>query len=248
MVPMAILTTIFYQRRIDDFEREPQSNLDNLEYPSDPISTSRRRYGIAYNPQQTELDPINREQILERLSCELEVLNQKKKTKAQCKVMLHRSMGRNVKELNSGKLKIDKAKVAQDEKLDGKYLLSTSDQHLSAEDIALGYKQLLEVERAFRTLKSTLCLRPVYHSKDDRIRSHALLCWLALLIVRIAEVETGLSWPMIRRQMQQLNLIQFFDKNGRILQHTELTADQRKILNKLKIKPPKRILKVDLAA
>jgi transposase len=151
----------------------------------------RRRYVIAYNPQQAELDRINREQILERLSCELEVLNQKKKTKAQCKVMLHRSMGRYVKELKSGKLKINKAKVAQDEKLDGKYLLSTSDQHLSAEDIALGYKQLLEVERAFRTLKSTLCLRPVYHSKDDRIRSHVLLCWLALLLVRIAEVETG---------------------------------------------------------
>jgi hypothetical protein len=47
-----------------------------------------------------------------------------------------------VKELKSGKLKIDKAKVKQDEKLDGKYLLSTSDQHLSSEDIALGYKQL----------------------------------------------------------------------------------------------------------
>jgi transposase len=112
---------------------------------------------------------------IERLSCELEVLIRKNKTKAQCKLILHRSMGRYVKELKSGKLKIDNAKVAQDEKLDGKYLLSTSDQHLSAEDIALGYKQLLEVERAFRTLKSTLCLRPVYHSKDDRIRSHVLL-------------------------------------------------------------------------
>ena len=106
----------------------------------------------------------------------------------------------------------------------------------------------MEVKRAFRTFKSTLCLRPVYHSKDDRIRSHVLLCWLALLLVRIAEVETGLSWPKIRRQMQQLNLIQFFDKNGRILQHTELTVDQRNILNKLNIQPPKRVLKVDLAA
>jgi hypothetical protein len=77
--------------------------------------TGRRRYVIAYNPQQAELDRINREQILERLSCELQVLNQKKKTKAQCKVMLHRSMGRYVKELKSGKLKINKAKVAQDE-------------------------------------------------------------------------------------------------------------------------------------
>ena len=61
-------------------------------------------------------------------------------------------------------------------------------------------------------------------------------------------VETGISWPKIRRQMQQLNLIEFLDKNGRVLQHTELTPDQRNILNKLKIKPPRRVLKVDLAA
>ncbi len=210
--------------------------------------TGRRRYVIAYNPQQAESDRINREQILERLACELQVLNQKRKTKAQCKLMLHRSMGRYVKELKSGKLKIDQAKVKQDEKLDGKYLLSTSDQHLSAEDIALGYKQLLKVERAFRTLKSTLCLRPVYHTKDDRIRSHVLLCWLALLLIRIAEVETEQSWPKIRAQMQQLNLIDFLDKKGRILQHTELTPNQRNILKKLKIKPPKRILKVETTA
>jgi hypothetical protein len=71
-----------------------------------------------------------------------------------------------------------------------------------------------------------------------------LLCWLALLFIRIAEVETELSLPRIRRQMQQLNLIDFFGKNGRILQHTELTADQRNILKKLKINPSLRVLKV----
>lgn len=210
--------------------------------------TAKRRYVIAYNPQQAELDRINREQILERLDCELQVLNRKNKTRAQCKLVLHRSMGRYVKELKSGKLKIDKAKVKQDEKLDGKYLLSTSDQHLSAEDIALGYKQLLEVERAFRTLKSTLCLRPVYHSKDDRIRSHVLICWLALLLVRIAEVETGITWPKIRREMQRLHLGEFLSKKTRILQHTELTQNQQNILKPLKIKPPKRILNIDFKA
>ena len=46
--------------------------------------------------------------------------------------------------------------------------------------------------------------------------------------------------------MQQLNLIEFFENNGRILQHTDLNANQRNMLNKLKIKPPKRILKLDL--
>ena len=213
--------------------------------------TGRRRYVIAYNPEQAKLDQINREKTLGRLRCELETLNdpkRNKRAKAQCNVLLHQSMGRYVKELKSGKLKIDKAKVKQEQKLDGKYLLSTSDQHLSAEDIALGYKQLMEVERAFRTLKGSLSLRPIYHSKDDRIRSHVLLCWLALLLVRIAEVETEHSWASIRRDMQRLNLVEFLTKDGRILQHTELTHDQRNLLNKLKFKPPKSVLKVHLAA
>jgi transposase len=222
---------------------------DNLQIKEVHVGegTARQRFVIAYNPKQAELDRISREKILDRLSCELEALNKSTRTKAQCNLLLHRSMGRYVKELKSGKLRIDRDKVKQDEKLDGKYLLSTSDLHLSAEDIALGYKQLLEVENAFRTLKSTLCLRPVYHSKDDRIRSHVLLCWLALLLVRIAEVETGQTWPTIRRQMQQQNLVDLFGKNGRILQHTELTSNQRNILNKLKIPPAKRILKVETA-
>lgn len=213
--------------------------------------TGRRRYVIVYNPEQAEVDRINREKILDRLRCELDILNnpkRRKSSKAQCHVLLNKSMGRYVKELKSGKLKIDNAKINQEKKLDGKYLLSTSDQHLSPEDIALGYKQLMEVERAFRTLKGSLSLRPIYHSKDDRIRSHVLLCWLALLLVRIAETETDLSWINIRRSMQRLNLVEFLTKDGRILQHTELTADQRNILNKLKIKPPKSVFKVDLAA
>jgi transposase len=119
---------------------------------------------------------------LERLRCALEALNGKKRKKPECRLLLHPSRGRYVKELKSGKFKIDLAKVKQEEALDGKYLLSTSDESLSVEDVALGYKQLLEVERAFRTLKSSLSLRPIYHSKDDRIRSHVLICWLALLL------------------------------------------------------------------
>ena len=118
-------------------------------------------------------------------------------------------MGRYVKELKSGKLRINKAKIAEEEKLDGKYLLSTSDDSLTAEEVALGYKQLLEVERAFRTLKTTLELRPVYHRKEERIRSHVTLCWLALLLVRIAEKETGMSWERIRKVMDRLHMGNF---------------------------------------
>jgi len=206
---------------------------------------SQKRYVVVHNPKQEELDRATRERLLERLSAELDTLNARGTCKQRCRIKLHPSMGRYVKELKSGQMRINMAKVRQDEKLDGKYLLSTSDRHLSAEDIALGYKQLLEVEQAFRTLKTTLELRPVYHSRDDRIRSHILLCWLALLLVRVAEVETGRTWRHIRRHMQQQNLVDLFGANGRILQHTEPTPEQRNILKKLNIKAPGRIVKIE---
>ncbi len=206
--------------------------------------SGRRRFVIAYNPEQAEHDRHIRENNLKRLQKELDTLEKqtgKTKLKHKYALLAHRSLGRYVKELKSGRLKIDKAKVKQAEKLDGKYLLSTSDNSLSAADIALGYKQLMEVERAFRTLKSTLSLRPVYHTKSDRIRSHVMLCWLALLLVRVAEFETGQPWPKVRAEMERLHLGNFSHKDGRILQYTEPTQAQRNILKKLKISFPKRV-------
>jgi transposase len=73
--------------------------------------------------------------------------------------------------------------------------LRTSDPHLPTEDIALGYKQLLEVERGWRDMKQVLDLRPVYHRLEDRIPAHVLLCWLALLLARVVETRTNTTWP-----------------------------------------------------
>ena len=165
--------------------------------------------------------------------------------KAKYALLAHKSMGRYLKELKSGKLKVDKAKIKQYQKLDGKYLLSTNDKSLSAEDVALGYKQLMEIERAFRTLKSTLSLRPVYHTKDDRIRSHVLLCWFALLLVRITELETGVTWHRVRAELERLHLGEFLNKDGRILQYTELTKTRVTYL-KNKITPLKKIKSIQV--
>lgn len=99
-----------------------------------------------------------------------------------------------------------------------------------------------------KDIRTTLRLLPVYHSKDERVRSHVLLCWFSLLLIRIVVVETGQSWPEIRRVMQQQNLVDLCGINGRVLQHTEPTSQQRNILNKLNMKPTKRILKAEMAA
>ncbi|MFB6367908.1 transposase, partial [Paenibacillus elgii] len=93
-----------------------------------------------------------------------------------------------------GNLRIDLAAVKNREHLEGKYVFQISDDTLSAEDVALGYKQLLKVEAAFRTLKPSLELRPVYHHKEERIRAHVMLYWLALMLIRVVEHQTGSTW------------------------------------------------------
>jgi transposase len=112
--------------------------------------------------------------------------------------------------------------------------------------VALGYKQLMEVERAFRTLKTTLDLRPVYHRKDERIQAHVFLCFLALLLVRIAERKTNMTWDRIKAQMERLHLGEFFSKDERVFQTTELTPEQLNILKLLKIHPPQRIRNIKM--
>jgi hypothetical protein len=136
---------------------------------------------------------------------------------------------------------LDRAKIANEAKLDGKYLLSTSDPDLSAEDVALGYKNLLEAERGFRDLKSTIELRPVFHRLEPRIRAHVLLCWLALLLIRVAERRTGQTWRTIARELGRLHAITLAGPAGTVVQTTEPTTAQSSILRACGLTPPPRI-------
>jgi hypothetical protein len=78
---------------------------------------------------------------------------------------------------------------------------------LSAADVALGDKDLLEAERAFRDLKTTLELRPIHHRLEHRIRAHVLLCWLALLLVRVTERQSAQTWRRINTELGRLHLV-----------------------------------------
>ncbi len=63
-----------------------------------------------------------------------------------------------------------------------------------------------------------------YHTKDDPIRSHVMICWLALLLVRVAELEPGLTWSKIRADLERFHLEKYSHKDGHILQYTEVTC------------------------
>jgi len=166
---------------------------------------------------------------------------EKAHVKAECALRDHLSLGRYVRLTPTGRLRIDRAKVAAEERLDGKFLLSTSDPDITAKDVALGYKNLLEAERSFRDLKGILALRPVFHRLEDRIRAHILICWLALLLVRLAERQTDQTWRNLRRELERLHLVTLAGAAGQVQQTTRLTDPQRDILARLQIEPPPRL-------
>ena len=224
---------------------------ENLEIKEVVIGNGerRRRFILVHNPEEAKKDRATRERILKKIDKYLAELGDqtgKAHKKSVCALLAHRTMGRFLRQLKSGAIKIDKGKIREEEHLDGKYILSTSDDTLTPEDVASGYKQLLEVERAFRTLKTTLDLRPVYHRKDERIQAHVFLCFLALLLVRVAERKTNMTWDRIKAQMERLHLIDFFSKDGHVLQTTEPTPEQVNILKMLKIQSPKRIQDIQM--
>ncbi len=235
------------------FQGRYQKVRENLEVKEIVVGEGerRRRFVLVFNTEQAKKDKAMRDKTLRRIEETILALGDPggpSHKKAVCALLSHRTMGRFIRQTKTGKLRINQAKVQEEEALDGKYLLSTSDDTLSTEDVALGYKQLAEVERAFRTLKTTLDLRPLYHRKEERIRAHVLLCYLALLLVRIAEREMGETWDQIRSVMERCHLGEFSSKDGRVFQRTELTLEQVNVLKSLKITVPPEVLDVQLSA
>jgi transposase len=238
---------------------------DNLRVKEVDLGIEGKRFVVCHNPYEADRDRQEREDQLARIETELariEALREsdrrkrnKRRTtgtrgkalarnqerahvKAECALRDHPTLGRYVRLTPTGRLRIDRQKVAAEERLDGKFLLSTSDPDISAEDVALGYKNLLEAERSFRDLKGILRLRPIYHRLEERIRAHILICWLALLLVRLAERQAGDTWRNLRRELERLHLVTLAGVAGRVQQTTRLTPEQRDILDRLQIDPP----------
>jgi len=221
-----------------------QQITGNLQVKEVRISDATDRFVICHNPDAAIRDAAIRDQLvakLEELIAGTDVLSATKRAELRGKISMMPGLHRFLRVTPGGLLRTDKAKIKAEANLDGKYLLRCADPQLSAEDIARGYKQLLEVERGWRDMKQVLDLRPVYHRLEERIRAHVLLCWLALLLIRIAENATGQTWPVMRRELDRIHLGTFTGPAGTFRQRTELSRPARDLLAKLGIGPPPKI-------
>ena len=139
---------------------------------------------------------------------------------------------------------IDEAALRLAELMDGKLLVVTNVQDMTADKVIERYKSLADIERGFKVLKSELEIGPVYHRLPERIRAHASICFMALILhrvmrMRLRAANTGVTpeWAL-----QSLKRIQHHrvSINGvpPLAGVSSMTAEHNEVLNALKIKIP----------
>jgi hypothetical protein len=206
---------------------------------------ARDRVVICHNPDVAARDAATRQQIVARLEERIagsDELAPDERAELAGASRAKPAYNRLLRTTPSGKLRIDRTAVRREAHFDGTYLLPTSDHSLTAVGIAEAYKALFEAERGWRDLETGIALRPVFHYKKPRIQAHVQLCWLALLLMRTAELATGDTWRNLRGELDRLHLVTMATADGHIAQRGQLTTGQHHILTALELPTPPRIL------
>ena len=202
-----------------------------------------QRFVICHNPEQADRDQQVRTNLvthLQQLIDGSDSWTTRRRDELVGSLKAKPGLRRYLRRTQTGLLRIDHAAIRRETHLDGKWL-RTSDLTLTPDDLAAAYKQLLAVERGWRDFKGALGLRPVFHHREDRIRAHIQLCWLALLLLRVIEIATGDTWRNVRRELDRMHLVTLVTNAGQIAQRTTSTAGQQTLLRALDLPEPPRI-------
>ena len=201
------------------------------------------RFVVCHNPEAADRDATVRERLLAHLG-ELidgsDTWTARRRDELVGTLKAKPGLRRYLRRTPSGLLRIDRGAATREAHLDGKWLLRTSDETLTGDDIADAYKQLVHIERGWRDLKGALELRPVFHHREDRIRAHIQLCWLALLLIRVIENTAADTWRNIRHELDRMALVTLATDDGQVAQRSITTTGQRAILTALELPEPPR--------
>jgi hypothetical protein len=203
----------------------------------------RRRYVVCHNPDEATRQQAHRGKLVAQLEAEIAAMKADtgKHSKRICALLTSSRYGRYLRETSGGKLCIDRAAVAEAARYDGKWVITSNDDTLTVEDLALGYKQLLRVEQCWHQLKSGLRMRPVFHYRPWRIQAHVTISVLALLLERVAEIRTGETWRNLVAQLDTIKVVEYDRGETRVQQTSELRDDVAALFVKLGVPLPPRL-------
>ncbi len=211
--------------------REVKDNLKVKE-----VNIEGRRYIVCLNPEEAGRDRAEREAIIESL---------RKKLKEGAKALIGNRGYRRYLKIEKTSIEIDEKKIKSEERFDGKYVLRTNTP-LSAEEVALRYKELWQVERVFREVKSVLETRPIYHKYDSTIKGHVFCSFLALVVMKelIRRVDFKAEWDEIRQDLDSLYETEIRLDSKRYLVRSELQGVCGKLFKSVGVAIPPSVAHV----
>jgi transposase len=200
------------------------------------VNVEGKRYIVCLNPRQARKDALDRHSIVEAL---------KEKLESNPKGLIGNKGYRKYVKMYRGSLTLDQDKIDYEERFDGKWVLLTNTD-LSAEQVALKYKELWQVEQVFRDIKSILETRPVYHQRPENIRGHVFCSFLALVLRkelerRLQEAGHCFEWVDIKQDLKALQQVTIKDEGKSLSLRTECSGTCSKIFQAVGVAIPPTI-------
>ena len=205
------------------------------------VMLADKRYIVCLNPKQARKDASDRKAIVASLE---------KQLKKGAKSLVGNKGFRKYLKVDKGSARIDPEKVKYESRFDGKWVLSTNTR-LSAETVALKYKELWQVEKVFRDVKSLLNTRPVYHQRNETIRGHVFCSFLALVLRKELEIRLNrgghmFEWSNVKQDLKALQLVEV-EENGKIFQiRTRCRGTCGKVFQAVGVAIPPTIKEVEM--
>lgn len=211
------------------------TNKDNLKVKE--VVLNDNRYIVCLNEEEAKRDKAVREQIEEKLRARLQG--------GSVKDLIGNSEYKRYLTVDKEAATINEDKLKQAELFDGLYIIQTNT-GLPTEEVAIAYRDLWQIERAFRSLKSTLDLRPIFHWTEKRICGHIMLCFLALVVQikfqkLLEEAGSEYGYTEVIRSLRKVNIVKLKVKDREHLVRTEIQGAANIAFRAVGAKIPERV-------
>ena len=218
-----------------------EKNTDPSPLKVKEVRVGERRYVVCLNEEQARKDRADRQAIVEALREQL---------KHGDKSLVGNKGYRKYLHGEGPKFTIDEEKVKWEERFDGKWVLQTDLEKMTAEEAALAYKQLWMVEEMFRTVKTLLETRPIFHKCDETIRGHVFCSYLALLLRKELQdrLETQgdkFEWAELLRDLEALRSTEVENQGKRFLLRSDLPTTTAAVFRAASVAIPPSVLKTE---
>ena len=232
------MRTIRQEDRHKVFSEKEFRKLKNVDLQFKEATYEGKRLIVCYSEERAEKDRLHRENILEKIKDKIKSGN--------LSAIVDNTHYKRFLRIRGEKPVIDTDKVKRDAMYDGMFVLTTNTNQ-SAVSVVEAYKDLWQVELAFRQLKSELEMGPIYHWKDRRIRAHVMICFLAFVLrtvfyKKLKKKDRNVSYTAIMADVKALRTCEVSVKGEKIKLRTELEPGAVKAFRAIGMRPPSHLL------